>query len=77
VLVELTDEEALVRLLDASRPDAVVHAAAIGRSSQCEERPDEAERVNARLPGTMARDLVAQVRANAQDKSLLMVSRSE
>ena len=56
VLVELTDEEALVRLLDASRPDAVVHAAAIGRSSQCEERPDEAERVNARLPGTMARE---------------------
>lgn len=56
VLVELTDEEALVRLLDASRPDAVVHAAAIGRSSQCEERPDEAERVNARLPGTLARE---------------------
>ena len=56
VLVELTDEEALARLLDASRPDAVVHAAAIGRSNRCEERPDEAERVNARLPGTLARE---------------------
>jgi dTDP-4-dehydrorhamnose reductase len=56
VLVDLTDEKALARLLDASRPDAVVHAAAIGRSDQCEERPDEAERVNARLPGTLARE---------------------
>ena len=56
VLVELTDEEALARLLDASRPDAVVHAAAIGRANHCEERPDEAERVNARLPGTLARE---------------------
>jgi dTDP-4-dehydrorhamnose reductase len=56
VLVELTDEEALARLLDAARPDAVVHAAAIGRANHCEERPDEAERVNARLPGTLARE---------------------
>jgi dTDP-4-dehydrorhamnose reductase len=56
VLVELTDGEALARLLDASRPDAVVHAAAIGRSNRCEERPDEAEQVNARLPGTLARE---------------------
>jgi dTDP-4-dehydrorhamnose reductase len=56
VLVELTDREALARLLDASRPDAVVHAAALGRSHRCEERPDEAEQVNARLPGTIARE---------------------
>ena len=56
VLVELTDETALARLLDTSRPDAVVHAAAIGQAHQCEERPDEAERVNARLPATLARE---------------------
>ena len=56
VLVELTDEAALARLLDASRPDAVVHAAAIGRANRCEERPEEAERVNARLPGILARE---------------------
>ncbi|HYN01991.1 MAG TPA: SDR family oxidoreductase [Vicinamibacteria bacterium] len=56
VLVELTDETALARLLDASRPDAVVHAAAVGQAHHCEERPDEAERVNARLPGILARE---------------------
>jgi dTDP-4-dehydrorhamnose reductase len=32
-----------------------VHAAVLGRTDLCEERPDEAERVNARLPGTVAR----------------------
>ena len=55
VLVELTDEPALARLLDTLRPDAVVHAAVLGRTDECEARPDDAERVNARLPGTIAR----------------------
>ncbi len=55
VLVELTDEEALTRLLDSVRPEAVVHAAAIGQAGRCQERPDEAHRVNAVLPGTLGR----------------------
>ena len=55
VLAELTDEAALARLLDAERPDAVVHAAVLGRADECEARPEDAERVNARLPGTVAR----------------------
>jgi dTDP-4-dehydrorhamnose reductase len=53
--VELTDEDALARLLDSARPEAVVHAAAIGRAGRCQERPDEAHRVNAVLPGTLGR----------------------
>jgi dTDP-4-dehydrorhamnose reductase len=32
-----------------------VHAAALGRADHCQERPEEAERVNARLPGAVAR----------------------
>jgi dTDP-4-dehydrorhamnose reductase len=32
-----------------------VHAAVLGSAADCETRPDEAERVNARLPGTLAR----------------------
>jgi dTDP-4-dehydrorhamnose reductase len=55
VRLELTDEEALLRALDHLRPQVVVHAAAIGRADHCQERPDEAERVNARLPGAVAR----------------------
>jgi dTDP-4-dehydrorhamnose reductase len=54
VFVELTDEEALTRLLDSARPEAVVHAAALGQAGHCQERPDEALRVNAILPGTLA-----------------------
>jgi dTDP-4-dehydrorhamnose reductase len=53
--LELTDTDSVARLLDAERPDAVVHAAVLGRAERCEERPDEAERVNARLPGELAR----------------------
>jgi len=53
--VELTDAEALARLLEAARPEAVLHAAAIGRASRCQENPAEAHRVNAALPGTLGR----------------------
>jgi dTDP-4-dehydrorhamnose reductase len=53
--LELTDTDALERTLEAERPDALVHAAVLGRADQCEERPREAERVNTRLPGTLAR----------------------
>ncbi len=56
VRVELTDEEALARLLDAVRPDAVVHAAVLGRTDLCEERPDLAERVNVGVSSTLARE---------------------
>jgi dTDP-4-dehydrorhamnose reductase len=55
VLVDLTDDEALARLLESVRPEAVVHAAAIGQPSRCQERPEEAKRVNAVLPGTLGR----------------------
>jgi dTDP-4-dehydrorhamnose reductase len=55
VFVELTDGDALARLLDSACPEAVLHAAAIGRTDRCQERPDEAHRVNAVLPGTLGR----------------------
>jgi dTDP-4-dehydrorhamnose reductase len=50
----LSDAPAVSRLLDEVRPDAVVHAAVLSRAEDCESRPDEAERVNARLPGLVA-----------------------
>ena len=53
--VELTDGAALAGLLDSARPEAVLHAAAIGQANRCQECPDEAHRVNAALPGTLGR----------------------
>jgi len=51
---DLEDASAVSRLLDAVRPQAVLHAAVLGRVDDCETRRDEAERVNARLPGLLA-----------------------
>ncbi|HXY40585.1 MAG TPA: sugar nucleotide-binding protein [Vicinamibacteria bacterium] len=55
VRAELTDDVALGRLLDAVRPEALLHAAVIARAEDCERRPREAERTNALLPGRLGR----------------------
>jgi len=52
--VDLAGAPDVERMLDEARPDGVVHAAVISRAADCETRPDEAERVNARLPGLLA-----------------------
>ncbi len=54
LLADLTDATAVARLLDEARPEAVVHAAVLSRAQDCEGRPEEAERVNERLPGLIA-----------------------
>lgn len=51
--LDLTDQIALGAALDASRPDAVVHAAVLSRADECERRPDLATDLNARLPGRL------------------------
>ena len=48
------DAASVARLVDEARPQAVVHAAVLGRADLCAARPDEAELVNARLPGLVA-----------------------
>jgi dTDP-4-dehydrorhamnose reductase len=55
LVLELTDTEAVRATLDAERPDALVHAAALGRAEGCEAHPAEADAINARLPGTLGR----------------------
>jgi dTDP-4-dehydrorhamnose reductase len=54
VAADLADAASVARLLDETRPQAVVHAAVLGRADLCAARPDEAELVNARLPGFVA-----------------------
>jgi dTDP-4-dehydrorhamnose reductase len=53
-VADLADATAVDRLLDEARPEAVVHAAVLSRAEDCEGRPEEAERVNAKLPGLVA-----------------------
>jgi dTDP-4-dehydrorhamnose reductase len=43
-------------VLGEERPHAVVHAAVLGRTDLCEQRPEEAERVNVELPRSLARE---------------------
>jgi dTDP-4-dehydrorhamnose reductase len=54
IVVELTDRGALERTLEEEKPDAVVHAAVISRTDECEREPAVAEAVNARLPAHLA-----------------------
>ena len=52
--LELTDGPALEAALDALRPAALVHSAALG-VERCEADPAEAERINVLLPAALAR----------------------
>jgi dTDP-4-dehydrorhamnose reductase len=54
-ILELTDEAAVARMLDDERPDGMLHAAALARPADCESRPEEAQAINARVPGMLAR----------------------
>jgi dTDP-4-dehydrorhamnose reductase len=59
IRVDLLDDGAIGRLLDAERPAGVLHAAALGRADRCQERPDEAHATNALLPGLIAQECAA------------------
>jgi dTDP-4-dehydrorhamnose reductase len=54
VSLELLAPEALSRLLDRERLDALVHAAVLGRTDLCQERPDQAKATNVALPRQLA-----------------------
>jgi dTDP-4-dehydrorhamnose reductase len=55
VSANFDDDAALGRVLDAERPDAVVHAAVLGRVEQCQDGPALARATNVRLPAAVAR----------------------
>jgi dTDP-4-dehydrorhamnose reductase len=65
---DLVPPEGLTRLLDEACPEAVVHAAVMGRADRCEERPDLAQAMNALLPGALAR--------LCQDRSIRLIALS-
>ncbi len=52
--VDLLAPDAVVRLMDDIRPDAVIHCAALANIDACESDPEVAQRLNAWLPGEIA-----------------------
>jgi dTDP-4-dehydrorhamnose reductase len=54
VATDLLADGALDRLLDAERPEGLVHAAVLGRADLCQDRPSDAQAANALLPGRVA-----------------------
>lgn len=52
---DLLDEGAVDSVLDAARPDWLVHCAALAELEACEENPGLARRLNADLPSALAK----------------------
>lgn len=52
--VNLTDGDAARRLLRLIQPDAVIHCAAATNIDWCEDHPQEADKLNAQVPATLA-----------------------
>lgn len=59
VSVDLSSRSAIRALVQEIRPSVVIHCAALTNVDQCEADPLAAERMNADVPGTLARALVA------------------
>jgi dTDP-4-dehydrorhamnose reductase len=55
IAAELTADDAIGRLLDAVRPDAVVHAAAVAAPNDCEQHPDASYAINVAATVRLAR----------------------
>ncbi len=53
---DLTEPGIIERLLEEIKPEVILHCAAMANVDDCEKRPADAERVNALLPGEIARN---------------------
>jgi len=55
IQAELTEDGVLDRLLDEYTPEVIIHCAAIANVDDCEAKPELAKKINAELPGQIAR----------------------
>jgi len=51
---ELTETGAIAHVIEATRPDAIIHTAALANLEKCEADPEMARRLNAEVPGQLA-----------------------
>ena len=54
IKADLLDQQAVSRILDEAKPDAVIHCAALANLEACESDPDLAYQMNAELPAQIA-----------------------
>ena len=54
IQADLLDQDALAGLIDKTRPQAIIHCAAMADVDLCESNPDLAHRTNSELPGLIA-----------------------
>jgi dTDP-4-dehydrorhamnose reductase len=54
IKADLLDPNAIQRILNESRPDVVIHCAALADLDACESNPDLARRMNVELPAQLA-----------------------
>jgi dTDP-4-dehydrorhamnose reductase len=54
VRADLSQTDAIDPLIDATRPDWLIHCAALANLEKCEENPSQAKTLNADLPGELA-----------------------
>jgi len=54
IRADLLEENAVERILDETKPDALLHCAALANIDSCEKDPETARRLNAILPGSIA-----------------------
>jgi dTDP-4-dehydrorhamnose reductase len=52
---DLSNEKELFRMLESTKPDVIINCAAMAIVDRCEENPDAAWKINAEMPGMMAK----------------------
>jgi len=55
IMTDLTNPDAINKLLDAVQPESMIHCAAMADIDTCEKQPEQAELINNRLPGDLAK----------------------
>jgi dTDP-4-dehydrorhamnose reductase len=68
IQADLCDQSALARMLDTSRPDWIIHCAALANLDACEANPAQAGEINAQVPAHLAK-WVARQRRQMQPSS--------
>ena len=54
IYIDLLDQKGIDQLIEQSKPEAIIHCAALANVDLCEKEPELAYRLNAEIPGELA-----------------------